>query len=242
MINLRVLRWACIRGQHEWSDVPEVYPLRKGGETALFFTTGTFNSPNKPGAAVSERGERSSADQSQDAIAGRYRPARDFQDSLSGARSSSDDELAIVALKQSRARIGTDAWRRLEDARDPAAASAARDMDDIRNDHRTQTQAARANRSVENGRAVRQGRIYSCVVCGTQWCQYAGARQSQTCSAECWRVWQSAQSVRETPSNTERDHQIANEHAAGQSFQALAKHYDLTPERIGQIVRQHCRP
>ncbi|GAC62208.1 MULTISPECIES: MucR family transcriptional regulator [Gordonia] len=139
----------------------------------------------------------------------------------------------------SKARLGSAGWRRFEAKRDPLAASASRDMDQLRGSGvRAQTQASRAESSAKKGKATRVGRVYECVMCGATWCQFGGARQARTCSYECWAAWETAVSMQEAPPNADRDRQIRDAAAQGVSATDLAARYGVTPDRIRQIVRR----
>ncbi len=75
-------------------------------------------------------------------------------------------------------------WRRLEEARDPAAAAAARDAASFAatgRHHRREPGTARAN-----GQRARVVRVIGCPICDAQWCHLAG-HPAATCSEACRR-------------------------------------------------------
>jgi len=87
---------------------------------------------------------------------------------------------------QSRQRVGSAGWQRLEAARDPAAASASRDPHIIARAAELRDHQASTLR--EAARARQHARVYSCVICGAQWCQIPGRRGPRVlCGAEVCR-------------------------------------------------------
>lgn len=139
-----------------------------------------------------------------------------------------------AASERARARLGTPGWAALEAARDPAAASRARDPNTLR--RRAEHRSASVSRARVNGASVRRGTVYSCVVCGVQWCQLAGHHPARTCSATCWRIWQAVMSTAERPSNTDRDRTIRESARRGVTMRELADRHGVTTTRIRQII------
>ncbi|WP_030237323.1 MucR family transcriptional regulator [Streptomyces sp. NRRL S-350] len=91
-------------------------------------------------------------------------------------------EISEVASANAKARIGSAGWQRFEDARDPAAAAAARDLVTIA----PATIAERSRQAVANGRAARRGRVRTCPYCHATWCPLPGGHTRRTCgSPQC---------------------------------------------------------
>lgn len=142
------------------------------------------------------------------------------------------------AAEASRSKVGSAAWARLEEARDPTAASHARDEHAMRS---TWAAAERAHRATELGRASRRTVVRSCPICAAQWCPLPGGYHLKTCSPECWRAWQAVLSTQAETPNARRDDEIRAAHRAGATYADLARQHGLTPERIGQIIRRSGR-
>lgn len=137
------------------------------------------------------------------------------------------------------ARVGSAAWHRLEAARDPAAASAARTAESF-------TAISRApdlpERAVANGRKARIGRVYTCPVCAATWCRLPETQPRLCCTDDCARVWATTNPNKRRPRHAERDAAIYAGHLSGVSRQETAARWRITPVRVGQIVRAHQPP
>lgn len=99
------------------------------------------------------------------------------------------NQLRREISEQSRERVGGIGWRKLEAARDPVAAAAAREGRDVFYALRSDPEAA--ERARMNGRRI-LAIEYPCVVCGTL---IAGGRL--TCSEECLTVWRADRARRQ---------------------------------------------
>lgn len=95
---------------------------------------------------------------------------------------------AVHEAQSARAssRVGTAGWARLEAARDPAAAAAARTWDRPA----PAIAAESAERARVNGRRARRGVVRTCPHCAAQWCPLPGGYQRQTCGAPDCRTGQ----------------------------------------------------
>lgn len=82
---------------------------------------------------------------------------------------------------RSRARVGSPGWRRLEAARDPEAAAAARDAE-------VMVRAA-VMRATDRGRPPRRPVVKTCPVCGATWCPLRGGDRRRVCSTRCQHQW-----------------------------------------------------
>lgn len=134
------------------------------------------------------------------------------------------------------ARVGTPAWLRLEAARDPAAAAAARTEESLRSTrsvHEGRAQVAR-DRATQN----RRPRVVACLVCDARWCPLPGGYTRKVCSPECRATlarWQQT-GRRATPA---RDAAIyAQVMRLGRTYREVGADYGMTPEGIGRIVRR----
>lgn len=135
--------------------------------------------------------------------------------------------------RRSREQVGTHSWDRFEQARDPAAASAARDEDTFALIAHTDGRAEQARR---NGTRSRQVRVVYCAVCGAAWCPLPGGYTLKTCSRECWDTWK-ATNPKTTPlKNASRDSRIRLQHRSGVTVAELAAEHDVTHTRIRQIL------
>lgn len=98
-----------------------------------------------------------------------------------GRRTSlSGPTLRAARSARARAQIGTPAWDRLVTARDPLAASAARDPDTYRT-ARPQVAALRTEQAAAMGRATRRPRVRTCPECGARWCPLPGGYRRRLC-------------------------------------------------------------
>lgn len=138
-----------------------------------------------------------------------------------------------------RSRIGTPGWQRLEAARDPAAASAARDVDALRSTRAVAESRAEVARRV--GKTVRRGRVDVCEVCGAKWCPLPGGYGRRICgSSGCSREWASinARMSAETRFGAlrGRDSQIWRLVDEGVRRADVAELYGLTQRGVGIIL------
>lgn len=93
--------------------------------------------------------------------------------------------LVQAAADRARARIGTPAWARFEQHRDPAAAAAARTPEQ-RGPRSPATATRNAELALTNSRSARRPRVIACAVCGVQWCPLPGGYRRRICgSHEC---------------------------------------------------------
>ena len=148
--------------------------------------------------------------------------------------------MSTGASERAKARLDTAGWRRLEDARDPAAASAARDQsvfDAVAATHRRTPERARAA-----GKSTRKARVTSCPVCEAQWCPLPGGYGRITCSKNCWATLASWIRAAQPRSNQARDEKIIAAYGAGGSYADLSRIHGITKERVGQIIRTHRQP
>lgn len=134
---------------------------------------------------------------------------------------------------RARERIGSHGWGRFEQARDPAAAAAARDETSFAVAARADGHAERARRNGARGRRVR---VVQCVVCQAEWCPLPGGYTRRTCSRECWVAWKRLNPAVAPVRNADRDAGIRARFRAGASVGELACEYEVTPTRIRQIL------
>ena len=93
-----------------------------------------------------------------------------------------DSRVREAYSKRSSAQLGTAAWKRLEAARDPAAASAARDLQNLP----ARTLESLVQRAVTIGKGTKKVQVRTCPFCGAQWCPLPGGYTRKTCrSDEC---------------------------------------------------------
>jgi hypothetical protein len=90
------------------------------------------------------------------------------------------------------ARLGSPAWKRLEQRRDPTMASHSREQPGVLMG--AAAAASRATQSRVNGLAARTGRVWTCAVCGAQWSNLPGKRGNRCCGPACLSVDKAAQS------------------------------------------------
>lgn len=150
-------------------------------------------------------------------------------------------ESSVVRARRSElasARVGGPAWRRFEDARDPAAAAAGRDADAMASTitHR------RPDLAVENGRRGRRPRVVTCACCATTWCPLPFGYSRVVCSPQCHHMllaWVNRSGI----TNAGRDGRIVAEVIRRERpYAEVAVEFGLTPERVGQIVRRRLGP
>ena len=104
---------------------------------------------------------------------------------LARSRSLAATTLRETFSQHSTARVGTAAWQRFENARDPEAAAHARTFPPAP----AQTLRSQATQSVANGKASRKVVVRTCPGCGAQWCPLPGGYARKTCRApECIRA------------------------------------------------------
>lgn len=89
-------------------------------------------------------------------------------------------------------RLGSPAWERFEQRRDPTAASHARERPGV--DAGAAAAAARPARARANGVASRKARVWTCPVCGAQWCLLSGKKRHRFCGPDCHRLGAAATS------------------------------------------------
>lgn len=143
---------------------------------------------------------------------------------------------------RAQTQVGTPGWRRLEQARDPAAASAARDPQIMA---RAARQIRAAAVAVENGRKARRPLVLQCPICGVTWCPLpsSGRRRQFTCGGSgCLATYRAVLARRPGRRNPARDTQIVaavvleREHP-----DVVAARYGITATRVRQIVGQALR-
>lgn len=83
--------------------------------------------------------------------------------------------------RRARERIGGPGWQRFEAARDPQAASQARDLADLRD--RAETHHARALQATEMGKNTPRAAPRTCPRCGTTWVPGPGRYRARHCGA-----------------------------------------------------------
>ncbi|MFK0297236.1 MucR family transcriptional regulator [Streptomyces sp. NPDC090442] len=111
---------------------------------------------------------------------------------LARSRSLAATTLRESLSQQASARVGTAAWQRFENARDPEAAAHARTFPPAP----AQTRRTQAAQSVANGRASRKIMVRTCPGCGAQRCPLPGGYDRKTCRApECIRALASRASL-----------------------------------------------
>lgn len=157
-----------------------------------------------------------------------------FAHGLPLSRSISSTGLSSRQSESSQRRVGTAGWQRLEDARDPAAASAARDPEALARGSRQIRDSAVA---AANGRAGRVGRVLSCSVCGVRWCPLPGHYRRTVCGPACLRVLVTVAARRGRLAHPDRDLAIVEAIlTTGTRVGDVATEHGLTPTRVRQIV------
>lgn len=144
----------------------------------------------------------------------------------------------------SKARVNTAAWRRLEAARDPVAASLSRTLESYEAISVAKSGPDAKAQARKNGRAARRYQVVQCPVCGAQWCPVPygpNAYRTLTCSASCWRALTRMIRLAAPKGNQARDRQIADKWESGLTYADLADQYGVTSARIGQVIRDHLR-
>ncbi|OIV39355.1 hypothetical protein BIV57_00470 [Mangrovactinospora gilvigrisea] len=136
-----------------------------------------------------------------------------------------------------RARVGSAGWRRLEAARDPHAAAAARDFT---TPMAAATRRDAAPRAARNGEAARKGRVRVCPVCGARWCPLPGGYQRTTCGAtDCLRTLAArnarAAAQRRTPP-IDQDRAARLQDARGEALVAEARKVHGAGHSLAQIA------
>lgn len=152
------------------------------------------------------------------------------------SRSLSSTAYREALSARSLARVGTAAWARLEDARDPAAAAAARDPLIL-----TRAAGIRGpEHAASNGRAGRTRQVVGCVVCGVQWCPLPGHYRRETCSPQCLSILR--HDARAPRTDSHRDGRIRlRVLRLAEPIEDVAADYGLTPRRVEQIVGRGVR-
>lgn len=93
-------------------------------------------------------------------------------------------DVAAGMSARAAGRIGTDAWQRFEQSRDPSRAIEA-SLPVIRGPRRAGVRVRQAPAARQAGRGHRVIRVCTCVVCGAQWCPLRGGRRTRaTCGAQ----------------------------------------------------------
>lgn len=162
--------------------------------------------------------------------------AREYREvhGLPRGRSLVSAAAAGAMSRHARARVGSTAWRRLEAARDPQAAAAARDPGAFASTaaHRRQSLP------VENGRRARRPRVVRCRQCAASWCPLPGGYRRTHCSVDCLTAWLSTAHL--GTRNPSRDARIVAQ-ALGRMrpYADVGREFGVTKERVGQIARRH---
>lgn len=146
--------------------------------------------------------------------------------------------------EMSKSYVDTAAWRRLEAARDPVAASLSRTLESYEAISVAKSGPDGQALARSNGRAARRYQVVQCPVCAAEWCPVPygpNAYRTLTCSADCWRSLMRMIRLAAPKRNQARDRQIAGKWEAGLTYTDLADQYGVTPERIGQLIRDHLR-
>jgi len=154
------------------------------------------------------------------------------------------ERISRTHAERARGQVGSAGWARLEAARDPAAASAARDEEAF----------ARVSRSrrLDPDRARETGRgtalphmVYECPVCQARWCPLPGTNgvgyKRITCGREACRVGLLSRIADRGSRHPERDAEIVAMSEAGMDAARIGEVVGLTRVRVGQIIRRHRR-
>lgn len=129
---------------------------------------------------------------------------------------------------RSKARVGGAGWKKLEEKRDPTKAAHAREFETMRGASRAQL----ADRALTNlGGKTKPTQRFTCIICGRE---FEGAHFAQRCSDErCTRIH-----AYRVSGKGPRGQEMRDKHAAGESYSALGREYDLTHRGVAMAIRR----
>lgn len=144
--------------------------------------------------------------------------------------------LTAAQSERGRQQLDSPQWQRLEAARDPVAASAAREPESLRSPAVLRESGARAERLSETNRGPLST---TCEVCGTVMTRLSGRRGRRLCDPclrQRSRAARAAQAVELRERNAVRDARIQELHQRGWAKAAIGRDVGLTGARVGQIL------
>ncbi|WP_157405117.1 MucR family transcriptional regulator [Actinopolyspora halophila] len=171
---------------------------------------------------------------------------------LPAGRGLISSEVSRQHSELARARVGTRAWERFTAARDPVAASQAREHAGV---SASAALRQRSDIAASNGRAGRRAAVRSCPVCAAQWCPLPGGYGRRTCGSSACRRARAAERARAqreaAPQLTPQQHNtlatlrgdelraevLRLKHQVGISQRAMATAIGTSPNSLSRLVR-----